>query len=60
MSSSSIRLLNTLCSFGNTGVKGAWPPENRGIEIFSKARSISLHHNIRAQYIMLKLHVFQQ
>lgn len=33
MSISLIKLLNILCSFSNTGVKRAWPPENRGIEI---------------------------
>lgn len=43
-----------MCSFSNTGANRAWPPQNRGIETerFSKARSICLHHNIKAWYIV--------
>lgn len=63
-SSLMIRLQNLLCSFSNTGVDGAWPPESRGIETerFSKARSLSSHH-IKAKYIVgLKItwRLFQQ
>lgn len=48
MSSRLLRVLNILCSFCNTGVNGAGTSENRGIERFSKAKNISLHHNIKA------------
>lgn len=55
-----IRFHKILCSF-----KQYWPPENRGIEMerFSKARNISLYHNIKALYtvgLKTKLCVLQQ
>lgn len=49
-SSLMIRLHNILCLFNNTGVNEAWPPKDKDTETerFSKARSISLHHTIKA------------